>query len=105
MTESEGCALLKRCFEQRGYTIRESHRLDDIGVTLDGYDPDKRVGYEYITSAAGDRAEVTSAVIGALEERARNGEMYVLLIDELDGLVAEELEAAAAAFLDEVQKR
>jgi len=105
--EAEGRAVLRRCFEARGLTITEDYRLHDDGVpiTLDGYDPSRRIGYEYITTEAGDRIEVTPAVIAELERRMVAGTLAVLLVDELDVAVARDLEAGAAAFLDEVARR
>ncbi len=107
MREDEGRAVLKRCFEARGLTITCDHRLHDEGVaiTLDGYDPQKRIGYEYITTMAGDREEVTPEVVAELERRTAAGALAVLLVDELDVEGAVDLERGAAAFLDEVARR
>jgi hypothetical protein len=80
MTEAEGCVVLKSRFEAAGLTVVERYPLD--GVVLDGYDPEKRIGYEFITTEAGDREELTPAVIAALEARMEKGELLVLLVDE-----------------------
>lgn len=84
MTEAEGCALLKLHFEQAGFSITEHYRFTEGGldVALDGFDSARRVGYEYITTAAGDRAEITPAVLDHLERRMERQELYVLLLDE-----------------------
>ncbi len=104
MTEAEGAGRLKELFEAAGYRIAERCTFDEEGVfaELDGWDPAARVGYEYITSEAGDRIEFTATAIAALEARMTRGELYVLLIDEhdVDGDAA--LSAAAGEFLRRV---
>lgn len=99
--------MLRRCFEAEGLTIAVDHRLHDDGVpiTLDGYDAARRVGYEFITTEAGDRVEVTPEVVAELERRMDAGQLAVLLIDERDVAGAAELEAGARAFLAEARRR
>jgi hypothetical protein len=105
--EAEGRAVLRRCFEARGLTVTEDHRLHDEGVamTLDGYDASRRLGYEFITTLAGDREEVTADVVAELERRMAAGAIAVFLVDEheVDDELA--LEAAANRFLDEAGRR
>jgi hypothetical protein len=105
--EAEGRAVLRRCFEARGLTVTEDHRLHDDGVaiTLDGYDASRRVGYELITTEAGDREEVTADVIAELERRMRAGAMTVFLVDEHEVDDEAALEVAANRFLDEAARR
>lgn len=104
MTEAEGAATLKGLFEAAGYHIAERFTFDEDGVfaELDGWDADARVGYEYITSEAGDRLEFTPSAIATLEARMSRGELYVLLVDEhdVDGEAA--LASAAKDFLARV---
>ncbi len=82
-------------------------RLHDDGVpiTLDGYDRARRIGYEYVTTEAGDREEGTADVVAELERRMERGELAVLLVDEVEGHGAADLEAGAGAFLDEAARR
>lgn len=107
MTEAEGAARLRELFEAAGYRITERFTFDEDGVfaELDGWDAAARVGYEYITSEAGDRLEFTPTAIAALEARMARGELFVLLVDEhdVDGDAA--LSAAAAEFLRRVAER
>ena len=107
MREAEGRAVLRRCFEARGLTVTEDHRLHDEGVaiTLDGFDPSRRVGYEFITTLAGDREEVTTAVTVELERRMTAGQLAVFLVDEHDVDDEDALAAAAGRFLDEAARR
>ncbi len=99
MDEREGSRVLRRAFEEAGLRIEEGYRLPEPPVALDGFDPGRRVGYEFITTEAGDRAEFTPEAVTRLEEGMRRGELAVLLVDERDGLEAAELTEVAAAFL------
>jgi len=101
MTEEAGCALLKARFEKAGYTIAERHKVAIGGaeIELDGFDPAARIGYEYITTEAGDRTEITPAVLEALEDAMARDEFYVLLIDETDAPDERLLTVAADRFL------
>ncbi|MHC4390069.1 MAG: hypothetical protein ACYTFT_09490 [Planctomycetota bacterium] len=104
LTEQDGRALLKHRFEAAGFTIQEDHSLEvaDTTVNLDGYDPEHKVGYEFLTTEEGDREEYTPAVLAELERRIRQGQLYLLLLDELD-VDAEGLLFAADHFLERVQ--
>jgi len=102
VTEKEGCEILRRCFTEAGLVIQDGYPLDAEGivVNLDGFDPARRVGYEYITTEAGDRADVTPDVVAALDERMEKGDLFVLLIDEEDVRDEASLRKAAARFLE-----
>ena len=105
--EAEGVRVLKESFAAAGLTIVEGYALEVAGTTieLDGFDPDRKIGFEYLTTAAGDREEITPAVLAELEARMGAGELYVLLIDEseVDSVVV--LERAATLFLDALRAR
>jgi hypothetical protein len=102
MTEREGCDVLRRRFEGRGFQIEERHRLvlDAGELELDGFDPVAKVGYEYLTSEAGDREEITPAMVFELEERMTKGELRVLLLDEAEHVTEADLVFAADRFLE-----
>ncbi len=101
ISELEGAATLKRCFEAAGLTIVEHHPLRVGGRTihLDGFDPERRIGFEYLTSEAGDRAELTADVVLELEAHMRVGDYYLLLVDEREVDSVAALERAAEHFL------
>ncbi|MGE0712174.1 MAG: hypothetical protein AB7N76_29805 [Planctomycetota bacterium] len=105
LTEAEGCALLRVRFQEAGYAIQEHAPFEEGGVRveLDGFDPAARVGYEYLTTEAGDREEFTPEVVGALEARMRAGELFLLLVDEQD-VDARGLSLAAERFLQVVAR-
>ena len=107
MDELKGRSILKECFLRAGYRVAEDVPLA-LGahrVMLDGFDEGMRVGYEYITTAAGDREEVTPAVREALEEAMGRGLLWVLLIDEQEVGSPLSLERAAERFLAQVAQR
>ena len=72
---------------------------------MDGFDPEKRVGFEYVTTEAGDRDEVTSGLIAALDARMERGDLFVLIVDEEDAPDAIRLNEAAEGFLEELFRR
>lgn len=106
MNERDGCALLKARFEAAGFRIREGYpyRSGNIAFAMDGFDPVAAVGFEYVTTAAGDREEITPAVLRHLEKRIAAGELAILLLDERDELDAELISFAADRFLAEVKR-
>lgn len=99
--ERAACAHLKRRFEAAGFRIKENQTFDEQGVwfEMDGFDAERRVGYEYVTEEAGDGWDVDGDVIAALAERRRRGEIHVLIIDEEDVPDAASLDHAIDEFL------
>ncbi len=103
LSEHEGCEVLTRVFEAHGYQLQAHHPLSlpsGARVSLDGYDPQQKVGFEYITNEAGDRQELTPEVIEELEDGIEAGHFMLLLVDELDISDAAELEQLARRFLE-----
>jgi hypothetical protein len=101
VNEAEGTALLAARFAEAGYAIVQNFHFHegDITVDLDGWDAAARVGYEYITSEAGDYLQFDAATLERFEARMEKGELAVLLVDEHDVVTAEALDAAARGFL------
>ena len=101
MEERAACAQLKRRFEAAGFRIKENQTFDEHGVRfdIDGFDAERRVGYEYLTKEAGDGWDVDDDVIAALAERRKRGELHVLVIDEADAPNAAALDAPIDEFL------
>jgi hypothetical protein len=104
MTEKEACALLKARFEKAGFAIAENVAFDEAGIRfeVDGFDADRRVGYEYLTEEAGDGWDVDGAVVSALEARRDAGELFILVVDEKDAADAAALGRAADVFLEQL---
>ena len=101
LTEQEGRVVLRKMFTSIGYDIVEDFPFDEAGVkvTLDGWDPIHRVGYEYMTREAHDQDAFRGPEIGKLLNRMERGELYILIIDG-DGNPDEEIiEFAARAFI------
>lgn len=107
MNEKDGCEILRRCFTEAGLAIEERYALhsEGVAVNLDGFDPARRVGYEFITTEDGDRAEVTPEVVAALDERMERGELFVFLLDEAEVSDEASLRKAARRFLDILRAR
>jgi hypothetical protein len=107
MQESDACAVLKARFEEAGFNIVEHRMFDEDGIRfeMDGFDAERRVGYEYVTAEAGDGWDVDAGVIAALAERKQRGELFVLVVDEADAPDEATLRAKADAFLNDLPKK
>ncbi|MBL8635795.1 MAG: hypothetical protein JNM40_21390 [Myxococcales bacterium] len=104
LSESQGCAVLKESFQAAGYDIRDGYDFSEgvIRFQVDGFDPSQRVGFEYITTEAGDRSELSQEMIAAIEARIAHGELFILLVDEYDVGSEAELRQHAERFLSMV---
>jgi hypothetical protein len=107
MDERAACELLKRRFEAAGYQIHENVPFDEDGIAfeLDGFDPARRVGYEYVSEEAGDSWDVGDEVVAELARRCQAGELFVLVVDQARAPDAITLGAMADAFLGEIANR
>ena len=104
MQEAAACAVLKAAFEAAGFQIAENRMFDEDGIRfeMDGFDPERRVGYEYVTAEAGDGWDVDGDVIAKLAERRERGELFVLVVDEADAPDEDTLRDRVESFLAEV---
>ena len=107
VTEGEGKALLLAKFTAAGYAIASDFHFDEGGIVvdLDGWDAAARVGYEYITREADDHRQFDAETLARFEARMERGELTVLLVDELDAVTPDALDAAAKGFLGELAAR
>jgi hypothetical protein len=106
MQERVACSLLKARFEAAGFHIAENVMFEEDGVRfeMDGFDAAARVGYEYVTEEAGDSWDVDDAVQQALAARRKKGELFVLVVTELEAPDATALGSRADAFLAELPR-
>jgi len=83
VSEAEGRRVLKAAFAAAGFNIVEDYHFceDGVEVTFDGFDPERRVGYEYMTREMHDKEDFTDREIGKLLTRNERGSVHVLLID------------------------
>ncbi|MCH9688994.1 MAG: hypothetical protein K0V04_46605 [Deltaproteobacteria bacterium] len=107
LDEDQGCAVLTRVFNARGYQVERDVPFEEgtVAFTADGWDAASRVGFEYLTHAAGDHRDLTPDEIETLAARMEQGELFLFIIDERQVDTADDLEWAAQRFLDEVQRR
>ena len=107
VNEREGCERLSAIFRAAGYEIATDVplALDAGTVHLDGWDATRKVGFEFITTEAGDRAEFSPSVIAEIETRMERGELYLFLIDEALTPRPETLDRAAERFLATLKSR
>lgn len=90
LEKSEGRRVLQEVFEEAGYQPVPDYVLNDY--KLDGYDPVRRTGYEYVTLAEPEQIE-------ELDRLNEQGEARLFLVDEQLIRDAEELAASAREFL------
>jgi hypothetical protein len=105
--ERAACALMKQRFEAAGFTIEENQAFEEVGIhfEIDGFDARHRVGYEYVTSEAGDSWDVDDSVIAALADRRQRGELHVLVVVEAEAPDAAALGSAVDRFLAELREQ
>lgn len=100
--EEQGRRVLRRAFVDAGFSIEEDFPFAIAGTTiyLDGYDPAQRVGYEYVTTAAGDRQHINERVVEELDRLNEDRLVHILMIDEQYIATSEELAFACNAYLE-----
>ncbi|HEY0134868.1 MAG TPA: hypothetical protein VGB85_12330 [Nannocystis sp.] len=105
--EAESCELLHALFRARGYQTRADVAFAEQGVEFDadGWDPDARVGFEFLCSAAADHDDLSPDELARLAARMERGELFFFVIDESEVPDAQTLQWAAGRFLDEVERR
>jgi hypothetical protein len=96
LSEAAARALLSERFRAAGFRVRYDvpvARDGAFALTVDGYDPAHRVGFEYVATAERD-TDLDAAERAAL---ARERQQRILIVDAADSAG---LEAEAARFLD-----
>lgn len=110
MNEQQGCTLLARVFSEHGYNLQLNVSFDEDGVSfnIDGWDPVARVGFEYMTreihanTGISDFADLDDKERDLLENKIREGSLFIFVIDEKYLDTEEELQWAATQFLERV---
>lgn len=101
LSERDGRVVLKEAFESQGYRIVEDYllQLPEGGepVLLDGFDPEARVGYEYLTTEDGLEAQQLEVLLG-------KEELVLFLIDERQVPDSQTLLQATFNFLRELEQ-
>lgn len=94
--------LIVRAMNRVGIDLRADHAFccDDLLVTLDGYDPERKIGYQFVSHADAD--VVTDFDPNAeqrLRELAAQGIVHVLIIHDYDARDGDAVLARVEAFL------
>lgn len=105
VSETKACELLARIFRSRGYRVSRNVTFREYGVEFhaDGWDPEARVGFEFLSSEDDDHDDLTLAEYQTLMAAQLRGELALFIIDEVEPLSTAELFEAAEEFLDEVE--
>lgn len=96
LSEAAARALLAQRFRAAGFRVRYDvpvAREGAFALTVDGYDPVRRVGFEYVATAERDTDLDASERAALAHERSPR----ILIVDAAD---AASLDAAASRFLD-----
>lgn len=107
LAEEEGCRILAEVFAARGIVVERDIPFSEGGVAfdIDGWNAERRIGFEYRTSEADDKDDLSLSEIELLAERMEAGELFIFVIDETSVEGEAELRVYANAFLDEVERR
>ena len=107
VNEREGSERLRDLFNEAGCSIvmNVPYELEAGPVTLDGWDAARKIGFEFITGEAHDRAEFSASIIAEIETRMGRGELYLFLLDEAVAPRPEALDRAARRFLEMLKSR
>lgn len=102
LSEELARELITRRFSRSGYTMQADYRFHhgDTLVTLDGFDPERQVGFQYISHA--DQDVVTDHDVSttlALKELEAEGQTRVLIIHDGEAPTGDELIAIVDEFL------
>lgn len=105
LSEKDGVTALTRAFRDRGYDIENDVAFDEEGVVfdIDGWDAAARVGFEYRTSEADDKHDLTDDELGRLGARIERGELALLIIDDTRVPDAATMDDIARRFLDLIE--
>jgi hypothetical protein len=102
LSEELARELLFRRFTEVGIAVQPDYRFRDQSmlVTLDGYDPAHRVGYQYISHSYADVVtDHDGAAERALKELAATGAARVLIVHDVDATTGDDLLARIDEFL------
>ncbi len=107
LNEAQGCAILADVFQARGYAIARDVDFDEGGISfnIDGWDAAARVGFEFRTSEAGDKDDLTVDEWALLATAIERGDLYIFVIDDLTVVDESDLRLYADRFLAEVGVR
>ena len=107
ISEKQACDILSRAFQSRGYPVQSNVLFHEGNVTFhaDGWDPENRVGFEFLTSEADDHHDMSAQAYQELSARMQRGELFFFILDEVEADDEHGLFAEAMRFLDDVEKR
>lgn len=102
LSESTARELLLRHFTAYGARIEHDYHfhVGSVLCTLDGYDPEIRVGYTFISHSDRDViTDVDEHTEAALREMAADGRCFIMVVHDDRTFSADRLVAEADAFL------
>lgn len=107
LTEARAREILMTRFADAGIALESDYpfRHQDLLVTLDGYDPARRVGYAFLSHSDADVVtDFDEATEMAFQELAGQGVAWVLVLHDADVPASPDLEQRIAEFLSRLPK-
>jgi hypothetical protein len=106
LSENDAVTLLTRWFRQAGFNISNNVHVSfgNVEVNLDGWDAQRLVGFEYLSSEHNDHADLTLAEYEQLIKAHHARQYHILVIDESEALTHDELRQHADEFFQSLPK-
>lgn len=108
ISEDRAREILERRFTMAGAVLERDHpfREGPLLCTLDGYDPDRAIGYAYISDGDADVvSDLDAEAEAALTRLAQAGRAHVLVIHDGDVPTADVLERRIDAFFQSLPRK
>ncbi len=105
LTEAQARTILDARFRAAGAQLQADYpfREEDLMVTLDGFDPARRLGYAFLSHADADVVtDFDPAAEVAFDQLARDNRAFVLIVHDSDVPTPDALERRIDAFFDQM---
>lgn len=107
INENRAREILNARFSSAGAALTHDYPLaeGDLAITLDGFDPTRKIGYAFISHADADViTDFDEAAEPALQALAERGRCWVLVIHDVDIPNEDALERRIDAFFDALHR-
>ncbi len=105
ISESAAREILDRVFRRAGIAMQNDYpfRIERTMLSLDGYDPVAKVGYQFVAHADADVVtDFDTSAESALRELDRAGKVRLFIVHDGDVRDLDELQAMASEFIDDL---
>lgn len=102
LTEAAARAIVDRRLGEAGFHIQSdyAYHFGELSLTLDGFDPERRVGYQFLSHADADVVtDFDDAAAERIAALAAQGTAHILVVHDHEAPTAADLTALVDAFL------